>query len=597
MDTQYGRKRRGRKPLTILFSLLLAGFAGTAYYYAFQANTQLKPILPPLAAERHLQQWLYYNPAELMDHEVLYHLGLTGEIYRRVNNKLLWLNNYELNEAGEELFNLLNETSADGLYDYQYHLAYIQQRLHNLPNRPKDATALDIVLTDAFISYAEDVLGKKLTPAAAEYFHRLQPVSWRNEDEEPTYREHGEHSHIVSLISEHSQPWDLNKTLANLQPQHEGYQQLKENLRHYQNAAQSNRWQELGEGPTLKVGMRDSQIKQLRELLKTHRDYPLKTSGVLAWFSSDGEELSEAESMLFDESLSASLKQFQRRHGLYPSGQVDKKTRAQLNVPLAVTVKQLALNLKRWRELPADLGKRYLWVNLNDFRLDLIYKGESILNMKVIVGKPSRQTPVMHQSINSIVLNPYWNVPRRIMIRDILPQAKKDPSYLSERNIRIIDGWQSVEEVPIDNVDWDALHPRRFPYRLRQDAGPDNALGAIKFVIPNDQSIYLHDTNHPELFSEDQRALSSGCVRVSEPLKLAETLLAGKRGWNRKKIESIIAAGETTYVRLPESIPTYLLYWTAWVDSDGVLQIRDDMYGSDEKIFAGAEKKSLALNP
>lgn len=209
--------------------------------------------------------------------------------------------------------------------------------------------------------------------------------------------------------------------------------------------------------------------------------------------------------------------------------------------------------------------------------------GKSVLNMKVIVGKVSRRTPIMQEPINSIVLNPMWNVPRRIMIQDILPKVKKDPEYLSKRNIRIIDGWQNDTEVPVEQLDF-TKPLRSFPYRLQQAAGEDNALGVVKFVIPNDASIYLHDTNQPELFGEDYRALSSGCIRVADPMLLAETLLRGKQGWNRQQLDKVLATGKTQYLSLPESVPTYLTYWTAWVDEAGRVQFRDDIYNEDAPL-------------
>jgi murein L,D-transpeptidase YcbB/YkuD len=578
--------------MSLLCSLLLITGCGTGYYYVYQANTQLKPILPPLAAQRHLQQWLEHLPEQLMDNEALYHLELVTDIYRRTDYRLLWFNSYELSEAGQNLLQQLRETGVDELIDYHYHLAYLQQRLHNLPNRPKEATAIDILLTDAFIAYAEDVLNRKLLPEKLALLRQegLRTVSLNNHaidsaTDIDTLNAHDKHPIITSLITENVSASALNNMMAELEPKHRAYQELRKALHHYQSIAASYQWWPLEGKDTLRQGNSDPQVVQLRSLLKLYGDYPLpQDSRLFDWFNKKPQSDEAINLEFFDDNLVESVKHFQQRHGLTTNGVVDKKTRALLNVSPNYRIKQIAFNMKRWRQLPDNLGKRYIWVNLTDFHLDVIDHGRSIMDMKVIVGKSSRRTPVMYENINSLVLNPQWNVPRRIMVRDILPKLKEDPLYLAERNIRIISGWQEAQEVPLEQIDLDNTPLSRFPYRLQQDPGEDNALGVVKFVIPNDDSIYLHDTNSPQLFAEHERALSSGCVRVEKPLELAELLLKGKRGWNRQKIDEVLAKGETTYVKLPEAIPTYLLYWTAWVDAGGRVQFRDDIYQEDKLL-------------
>lgn len=583
----------GRKPTHFLLTVVLVAACGTGYYYLNEANAKLKPILPPLAAQRNLQEWLETTHAELIGIEPLYHLGLVTDIYRRVDHKLLWLQNYELSPAGKALVQQLLESSADDLLNYNYHLSYLQQRLHNLPNRPKDATAVDILLTDAFISYAEDVLSNKLTTKYIAYAAKEKESQANGEGfrkvsltvDAPHYEhEHAEHDHILSLVADNANPHKLSDLLSELQPQHHGYKQLQAGLQRYQDIAASGKWQPIDDGPTLKPGSEHPQIAQLRSSLELYRDYPIpKSNSFFSWLTSENETKTR-DINFFDDGLVASLKHFQQRHGNKASGILDKETRALLNVTPDQRIKQLSYNMKRWRELPENLGERYIWVNMNDYRLDVFEKGRSIMDMKVVVGKTSRRTPVMMESISSLVLNPSWNVPRRIMIYDILPQLKKNPNYLSERNIRILDGWTDSNEIPEDQLDLATLSPKQFPYRLQQDPGPDNALGTVKFVIPNDYSIYLHDTNHRELFAEHYRALSSGCVRVEKPLELAEQLLRFNRGWDMKKIQQVVAAGETTYVRLEQDIPTYLLYWTAFVDDAGTVHFRDDIYSLEEVL-------------
>lgn len=579
----------GRKPINFLLSIILLGGCGTAYYYLSEANSKLKPVLPPLAAQRNLQSWLDSTNTELMENEPLFHLGVVTDIYRRTDYTLLWLRNYELSTAGKALLQQLHTSSADNLVDYNYHLSYLQQRLHNLPTRPKDATAVDILLTDAFISYAEDVFSNKLT---TEYLARAtqetSPLKGGlrkvNLNFEAPLNTHTEHQNIISLVAENGKAHTLTNMLSQLQPNHDGYKKLQTALQYYQGIAASSQWQKIIQGPTLKTGSQHQQVAQLRNLLTLYQDYPLpKSNSFFAWLTKE-KQLEVKDVDFFDEGLAQSLKHFQKRHGKIPTGALDTDTRRLLNISPRQRIKQLSYSMKRWRELPNDLGNRYIWVNLTDYRLDVIHKSRSILNMKVIVGKTSRQTPTMQQSIGSLVLNPTWNVPRRIMMYDILPQVRKNPNYLKDRNIRILDGWTDANEVPSEQLDFTTLSPRKFPYRLQQAPGINNSLGLIKFVIPNDYSIYLHDTNHRELFSKDYRALSSGCVRVERPLELATLLLANKQGWDRRQIDQVLEKGETTYVRLPEKIPVYLLYWTAWVDGSDIIQFRDDIYSNEDLL-------------
>ncbi len=593
----------GRKPISLFFSLCLLAACPTAFYYVYQANAQLKPILPPLAAQRNIQQWLEQLPDQLMENEALYHLDLVTDIYRRSDYELLWLNSYELSKAGKSLLQQLQETSADELINYHYHLAYLQQRLYNLPARPKDATAIDILLTDAFVAYAEDVLNEKLLPEKIATLKNHQSSTRRVNLSngralgELQFNNHDKHAIITSLITEDTSDRSLEKMMASLQPSHKGYQQLQAALAQFQAIANKGSWREITTTTTLKPGRSHAGVAELRHLLTLYGDYPLpKHSYLLDWFSKKEEAPANSNSEYFDQELAKSVKHFQQRHGLVADGIVANKTRAFLNTPPTYRIKQIALNMKRWRQLPEHLGERYIWVNLTDYHLDVMDGGRSIMDMKVIVGKKTRPTPSMYEKINSLVLNPQWNVPRRIMIRDILPKLKNDPTYLSDRNIRIINGWQEQLEVPLDQIDLNAAPLSRFPYRLQQDAGEDNALGVVKFVIPNDDSIYLHDTNNRNLFSEHERALSSGCVRVEKPLQLASLLLDGKRGWNRQKIDEVLAKGKTTYVKLPEAIPTYLSYWTAWVDEHNIIQFRDDIYHEDSLLKQNKnELESLIL--
>ena len=243
-------------------------------------------------------------------------------------------------------------------------------------------------------------------------------------------------------------------------------------------------------------------------------------------------------------------------------------------------------NLERLRWLPGALGPRHLLVNVAGYRLVLTEGGLQVAAMRVIVGRQARRTPFFTGEITSIRLNPTWTVPERLAVEDKLPLILEDRDFLREHGFRVFalsgEDWREIDPA---EVDWTRLSKEHFPYQLRQDPGPENALGRIKFQIPNVHDIYLHDTPSRGLFARAERGFSSGCIRVEHALDLAERLLAGDPSWPRARIVEAIAAGDTVDIVLSEPLPVYLISWTAWVDEGGTLQLRDDIYGRDAAII------------
>jgi murein L,D-transpeptidase YcbB/YkuD len=297
---------------------------------------------------------------------------------------------------------------------------------------------------------------------------------------------------------------------------------------------------------------------------------------------------------LFDEALEQALKRFQQRHGLTADGVVDTVTRAELNMSAERRVEQLELNLERWRWLPQDLGRRHIIVNIAAFELEVEEEGKVVLPMRVMVGLPFHHTPVFSDTIRYIVLNPSWNVPHDIAVEDLLPHVKRDPSYLARQQMQLFQGWgPGAREVDPDTVNWSAITPDDFPFRLCQIPGPINALGRIKFMFPNKFNVYLHDTPSRPLFKETQRDFSHGCIRIQQPIELAVYLLQKDPHWNREAILRELDEAVDRSVRLPEPIPIHLLYWTAWADEDRTIQFRRDIYNQDAPLLAALR----ALSP
>lgn len=274
----------------------------------------------------------------------------------------------------------------------------------------------------------------------------------------------------------------------------------------------------------------------------------------------------------------SALKQFQKRFGLSTSGELDPQTLDALRRDAQWMVNRLRINLMRMATLNDSLGERYLIANIPAFEVSVFERYESVLTLKAIVGKTSRKTPQFSSELSSLVLNPGWNVPPKIAHRDLIPKQIKQADYLSKRNIAVYADWTSNEQIDPATIDWPSMR-QEFPYRMKQAPGPRNALGRVKFVTPNSRAIYLHDTNSKGLFDRRARALSSGCVRLEHPERLARYVL--KSQYSDMEIESLLNSSSTRTVRVRETLPVHYVYWTSWVNDDGVLQHSRDIYDLD----------------
>jgi murein L,D-transpeptidase YcbB/YkuD len=246
-------------------------------------------------------------------------------------------------------------------------------------------------------------------------------------------------------------------------------------------------------------------------------------------------------------------------------------------------VRRIALNMERWRWLPQDLGQRYVLVDVAGYTLDVVEQDRSVMSMRVVVGKPSWPTPVLSATMSYIVLNPDWRVPSSIAAQELVPILRVNPGYLAQNNMRLSNGSHDVDP---RSVDWSRVSTKNFPYRLRQEPGPKNPLGTIKFMFPNRFQVYLHDTPSRTLFAKPERAFSHGCIRVEKPIDLAEYALRGVL--SRERIAAGLGRRTSRTIPLAEPLPTYLVYRTVLVKDDGSIQFRPDIYGYDALPELGA---------
>ncbi|WP_185681038.1 L,D-transpeptidase family protein [Parvibaculum sedimenti] len=350
----------------------------------------------------------------------------------------------------------------------------------------------------------------------------------------------------------------------------EGFWPVVRAIAAYKEIARRGGWGRIPDGERLEQGIRDARVALIRKRLIA--------TGDMAAGSGDP--------LLFDRGLAEGVRRFQARHGLPLDGTAGHATIAAMNVPVAARIRQLEVNLKRLNEVAPKVGQRYVFVNIAGQEVEAVENGRIALRKRVIVGKEDRQTPEYSSRINSVTLNPYWNVPQSIAVKDLLPKIKADPRFLERMGIRVLKWSNGAErEVSSASVDWSspAVTSR---YRLRQDPSRLNSLGTVKVNFPNPYSVYLHDTPVKSLFSRGARNFSSGCVRVEGVRDLAAWLLAGTGSWNRARIDATIAGGEHMDAALAAPVPIYMLYLTAWVDSDGTVNFRNDVYRRDTKQSA-----------
>nr|WP_256476287.1 L,D-transpeptidase family protein [Siccirubricoccus soli] len=309
---------------------------------------------------------------------------------------------------------------------------------------------------------------------------------------------------------------------------------------------------------------------------------PVRVPALRARLSAGDPQVALNGSDTYDPELVAAVQRFQAAEGLEPDGRIGRLTFLALNRPAEAKVNQLRVALDMRRAAAAEPRERRIEVNVAHQRLAVVEAGRTLLAMNVIVGKPARATPMMRVRLTSVQFNPPWGVPVRNAREDLLPRFRRDPRAMMEKGFRVF-GMVEGERVEIDptTIDWRSVSPERFPYIIRQDAGDANALGRIKFVMPNGEDIYMHDTPDRHLFRRPDRAFSSGCIRLERPLELLDIVLEGAAGWDRARVQRVLDSRQTTAIAAPRSLPVRLFYSTAVVEGDEV-KLRPDIYGLDE---------------
>ena len=479
-----------------------------------------------------------------------------------------WIDNDGPQRHAEDLIAAIHEADREGLRQNDYHLMLIEKILREVHQNqeqqkslnPRRLVDLDLLLTDAFMIYGSHLLSGRINPET------IDPEWLAN-------RRESDFSRILQAAFDTN---SIGETLKSLLPSQMGYARLREALAHYRQIAAKGGWPAVPGGLKMQIGACGERVRALCLRLMTTGDL-------------DGQDTVNDD---FDDILERALRKFQERHGLDVDGIVGPDTLEALNVPVEQRIRQLELNLERWRWLPQTLGKRYILVNMANFELKVVEEDQPVMAMRVVVGKGYRRTPVFSGKMTYLVFNPFWHVPPGIAIQDKLPLMRKEPDYLGEQHMRVFQGWGAeTKEIDPKSIDWSKASAENFRYRLRQDPGPWNPLGRVKFMFPNRFNVYIHDTPSRELFDKTVRMFSSGCIRIEKPIELAEYVLRDDLNWQRENILDAIDREVEQTVQFREPIWVHLLYWTAWVNEDGITHFVRDIYGRDKRLEKAFREK------
>lgn len=471
----------------------------------------------------------------------------------------------------DELIYTLKDADRDGLTPEDYHaskLMALRERLWNRDARKSvDDNALadaDVLLTCMFLEYAADLASGRVDPRAID-------AQWVEKPREID---------LSGTLTRALGGEGVNAVLRELAPKHPEYRALRDVLSAYRDIRERGGWPIVPAKLTLKIGSRHAAVSILRKRLAMSGDFGPNSASSVNDTRSD-----------FDEPLTRAVANFQTRHGLKSTGVFTPETAAAMNVPVESRMQQIAINMERWRWLPDDLGDPHIRVNLPAFRLDILEHGHPALTERVIVGKRESKTPIFSDEMQYVVFSPYWNIPEQIVRDETVPRALSDPGFLSRNNIEVVG--TSGEVLDPETIDWTNAGSDK-TLRFRQKPGADNSLGLVKFVFPNHFNVYLHDTPADALFARIERDFSHGCMRVEQPLELAQYVLKDQPEWTTDRITAAMHAGKEQTVKLTRALPVHVVYFTVMPYANGAVQFREDIYGYDSMQTRLTGTKAMA---
>lgn len=548
--------------LELIITLFLVSlFCCNLYSYEKSSAFQVADSQISLLIKKAVNKWRV-TAKGVIEGEQIYSVILVEGFYQKRDYKPAWSEDGRVMQA-EQLVKAVEEAYGDGLTPDHYHLNIIKSLVSRLKGGsytdPVRLASLDMLLTDAFLTLSCHLSGGCVNPLTFEsgWFAKRKNVD------------------VSSALEQALTKKQIREALARLRPAQASYDRLRQALALYRELSLKGEWPLISAGPSLKRGLVSDRVAELRRRLVASGDLEAEANG--------GD--------FFDSKLRQSVIIFQKRHGLKTDGIVGSATLGALNVSLRDRIRQIELNMERLRWILGSLEQRSIVVNIANFQLDVVENGESILSMKVVIGKRYWDTPIFTAKMTGLIINPSWSVPDSIARKEVLKKIMKDPHYLAEQNIKVLKGWgYGEEEIDRETIDWSKIPAGTLLYRFRQEPGPLNPLGRLKFMLPNKFDVYLHDTPAKRLFSENVRMFSHGCIRIEKPIELAEYVLQDDPRWTREKLLSSIEKGAEQKVPILHPINVHFLYLTSWVDEKGIIQFRDDIYGRDKRLDEALRK-------
>ncbi len=518
------------------------------------------------------------------------------KLYEERNYVPLWIENGGPSSQAYEMIEIIRNSDNEALDPDYYNISEIESILKRIEQDRNsgdsydalDLAELELLLSNSFLTYTHDLhYGRvRAEQINLELLSGERPVN------------------LSKLLVTAVETDQVQETLEGLLPKYPMYAMLRISLKEYREIAAKGGWQPVAYGNKFKKGARGQRVLALSKRLKVTGELDSSIPG----------------SEVFDDSLDQAVRKYQQRNGLYVDGVVGISTIEALNVPVEERISQIELTMERWRLLPQYLGNRYILVNIANYHLYGIENNNDTINMRIVVGKPQWNTPMFSEEMTHLIINPYWNIPPSIFKDDIAPKIMEDSEYMSKQNmdamglkapekivveeaevVEVVENVEATEVTDGDNTGETELSEVEIQnkkaqeeyiskvlsgkYRLRQNPGPGNPLGRIKFLFPNKHSVYLHDTPNRGFFKKAQRNFSHGCIRVEKPLELAEFVLSSNPSWTQNTIQSSINKMKTKTVHLDESITVYILYFTTWVDNEGTVNFHKDIYGLDKTLY------------
>ncbi len=498
----------------------------------------------------------------VIENHKLFALDVLKEFYKNREYQIAWIEKDNINQA----LKAIEDIYDDGLHPEDYHYSLLKEKAQQFSQSQSidsvEFAYFDILLSDAIITASMHLMAGKVDPESLKRKWNINRLNFQD-------RYHTAAKTLQTSIDEKH----IVKDFENLKPKHYMYSGLKKALVEYREYKTNGGWDSIASGETLKINQKSIRVSQLKARLLA---------------SNEMEEYVSVNDSVYDSILFLHVQKAQKKYGIQADGNVGKQSIEELNISLDYRIEQIKANLERARWVMYNLEDKFIAVNIAAFELYFVDHNKELLTSKVIVGKDHTKTTIFKASMQYVVINPTWGVPRSLY-GGYINKLKNKPEYFAQKNMEVIT--TSGQAVAIEGKDWSAYTLHNFPYMFRQKSGPSNALGYVKCMFPNQYSIYIHDTPSRSLFNRETRTFSHGCIRTEKIRNVAELLLQPNNdGWNQDRISEIIESGTTTTISLKEKVPVLIIYWTAGIGFQKNFYFKPDIYKRDNELIEALNK-------